>query len=76
MALLLGRVLARAHDEDGRERGEARRDVHDNPAREVPHAPVVEEAGRAPDPVREGAVDQDDPERDEDQVRRELGFGF
>ena len=71
-ALLLRRVLARAHGEDGRERGKARRDVHDDPPREVAHAPDREEASRVPDPVDEGAVDENQPEADEEEVGWEL----
>ena len=71
-ALLLRRVLAGADGEDRGEGGEARRDVDDDAAGEVAHAPDGEEARGVPDPVDKGAVDEDQPEADEEQVRRKL----
>ena len=41
------------------ESGEAGGNVHDDTASEVVHAPKCKETIRIPDPMREGAVDQD-----------------
>ena len=64
LALNLG---TRAEDVDGSEGGEAGGGVHDDATRKVPDAPRAHPAA-APDPMAEWRVDDDDPNRDEDEV--------
>jgi hypothetical protein len=56
--------VAAANDVEGRERGEASRDVHDEAAGEVLDAPLSEEALAGPDPVARGAVNENEPARE------------
>ena len=63
-------VAPLADHERGDERRDAGVDVHDRAAREIERAHLREPAA-APDPVRDRRVDDDRPERDEDDVRRE-----
>ena len=63
-------VAPRADDERRDEGRNARVDVHDGAAGEVERAHVGKPAA-APDPVRDRCVDDEDPKRNEDQVRRE-----
>ena len=69
---LLAVAGALADHQAGDEAGDAGVDVDDGAAREVEHARVEEEAVRLPDPVRDRRVDDERPERHEDQHRREL----
>ncbi len=62
-------VAARADDERGDERRDARVDVHDRAAGEVERAHVGQPAA-APHPVRDRRVDDERPKRDEDHVGR------
>ena len=68
LALFLRAVLAGPDDEEGGEGGKSGRDVNDDAASKVADAPVVEEALGRPAPVDEGAVYEDEPEDDEEQV--------
>ena len=64
-------VLPRAEDLRGDERRGSGRHVDDRPAREVERAPRVEKAAGPPDPVRDGGVDEEAPEREEGHVGAE-----
>ena len=63
-------VLPLADDDGGHQRRDARVDVHDRAAGEVERAHLRQPAA-APHPVRDRAVDDERPQRDEHHVRRE-----
>jgi hypothetical protein len=65
-------VTPRAEDHREDQRREARGDVDDRPAGEIQHAVLVQPAARCPDPMRERAVHERRPQRDEPDERREL----
>ena len=76
------RVLALAEADRAHQAGNARVDMHDGAAGEVEHlehgvvVAVGHEAVGAPDPMRDRRVDEDRPQADEPQHRRELhAFG-
>eukprot|EP00960_Hanusia_phi_P047995 758711-Hanusia_phi.AAC.1 len=69
--LALSEALALPHDEGGGETGDARADVHDVSSCEVEHADLGPHEAAAPLPVSDGAVDEDVPDRDENQHRTE-----
>lgn len=75
---LLGGVVALAQHPRGDQGRVTRRHVHDRAAGEVQDAGLVEQALGVPHHVRQGRVQEDGEERDEDHVRREahtLGQG-
>ena len=67
-----GPNLRAADDEDRGEGGDAGADVHDDAAGEVEARPSCGEEAAAPDPVREGDVDEQAPEHQEHQVALEV----
>ena len=58
-----------AKHREGRKRGEAGGDVHDDAARKVVDAPSRHVPVRAPHHVAERAVDEEEPDRNEGEVR-------
>src|SRR5262249_35284841 len=60
-------VLARPHHDGRDERRDRGIDVNDGAARVVERAESAKEPA-APDPVRDGRVDREAPQRDEDEI--------